>query len=310
MNSSLFWKNFNLGKELEISGAFIYNGLYRLHEIQTSYYDEEIFEVFYNLSVGLERLLKIAIILIEHDENMDQEKFEKSLISHNHLDLLKRVKNKHSINISTQHNELLSLLSNFYKNNRYGRYRLDSVFKPESEKMLLHSFLEKHLNIKIVDDPPFDQNNKFTEFIGKIVKKITTQLFEIISKEAQRLSIYTNEIKSNSKASKIFLSKIFTFENEDILIKELLVFFINAKKDHGLLEYIKKIKPLDFDSSLSQEYIQCFFSREKISDVLDELDALYSLVKNSQDRINALSLIGKSGVCFDLEEDKDCDDDL
>ncbi|HPV20642.1 MAG TPA: hypothetical protein PK102_03300, partial [bacterium] len=76
MNSSLFWKNFNLGKELEISGAFIYNGLYRLHEIQTLYYDEEIFEVFYNLSVGLERLLKIAIILIEHDENMDQEKFE------------------------------------------------------------------------------------------------------------------------------------------------------------------------------------------------------------------------------------------
>jgi len=85
MNKHQAWKNFNLGQELSISGAFIYNGLRRFHEMQELDHTDEIFEFLYNLSVGFERLLKIAVILIEHKDDSNQEALEKSLITHNHL---------------------------------------------------------------------------------------------------------------------------------------------------------------------------------------------------------------------------------
>ena len=82
------WKNFNLGEEVSISGAFIYNGLRRFHEMRILDHTDEIFEVLYNLSVGFERLLKIAVVLLEHEEAIDQDALEKSLITHNHLSLI------------------------------------------------------------------------------------------------------------------------------------------------------------------------------------------------------------------------------
>ena len=41
------WKNFNLGQEVSISGAFIYNGLRRFHEMRILDHTDEIFEVLY-----------------------------------------------------------------------------------------------------------------------------------------------------------------------------------------------------------------------------------------------------------------------
>jgi len=62
-----FWKNIRLGTELQISGSFIYNSLSIFDQMETFYYEEECFEFLYNLSVGIERLMKICIILIEND---------------------------------------------------------------------------------------------------------------------------------------------------------------------------------------------------------------------------------------------------
>ena len=123
----LFWKNFRLGTELQIAGSFIYNAVYALENMETFYYEEECFEFFYKISVGLERLQKTAVILIEHDENQSQEEFEKSLITHNNLALLNRVKKKRKLNPGKQHNKFLALSDNFYNSARYDRYNLSFV---------------------------------------------------------------------------------------------------------------------------------------------------------------------------------------
>lgn len=96
MKTSEFWKNFDLGEELGIAGVFIYNGLRRFHEMRALDYEDEFFEVFYNLSVGLERLLKVAVVLVEHLEDSDQEQFERSLITHSHQALLERIRSTKS----------------------------------------------------------------------------------------------------------------------------------------------------------------------------------------------------------------------
>ncbi len=97
MDKTRSWKNFTLGEELHIAGRFIYNGLRSFHEMNVLHNDDEAFEVLYQLSVGFERLLKVAVILIEHDDTLDQEHFEQSLITHSHLDLLARVTKKASL---------------------------------------------------------------------------------------------------------------------------------------------------------------------------------------------------------------------
>src|SRR5665647_1495631 len=109
MNKHEAWKNFNLGEELSISGAFIYNGLRRFHEMQVLDHADEIFESLYNLSIGLERLLKIAVVLVEHKDDSDQEALEKSLITHNHLELMNRVREHCKLNLGPPHNEFLAL---------------------------------------------------------------------------------------------------------------------------------------------------------------------------------------------------------
>ena len=91
MKSADFWKNFRLGEEVHISGTFIYNGLRRFHELQHFESDDELFEFLYELSVGLERLLKIAIVLFEHSDAADQTQLEKSLITHSHAELTKHL---------------------------------------------------------------------------------------------------------------------------------------------------------------------------------------------------------------------------
>lgn len=88
MKQSQYWQNFELGKELEIACNFIYDSLKNLHEMETLYYETEIFSVSYSLSVGLERILKVSVVLLEYNEETNFSDFEKTLITHNHLDLL------------------------------------------------------------------------------------------------------------------------------------------------------------------------------------------------------------------------------
>jgi hypothetical protein len=70
--------------KLSVAGSFIYNGLRRFYELHQLDYPDD-----------LERLMKIAIILLEHDDAGDQKALEDSLVTHNHQALLVRVQ-KHN----------------------------------------------------------------------------------------------------------------------------------------------------------------------------------------------------------------------
>lgn len=303
MKQSDFWKNFHLGIELDIAGSFIYNGIRRLHEMETIYHESEVFEVLYNLAVGMERALKIAVILIEHNESVDQEEFEKTLITHSHQDLMRRVQVKHDLNLAAPHNEFLVILGSFYKTFRYGRYILDGDLA--AEKKILHRYIEKNLKIKIEDDPPFQvtrNNNRIRKFVGKRVGKLITSLYQVIIQEASRLGIYTHDIRPDSKAAKIFLWGRFDFTDEEVLWKELLIYLLNTRERSGIMEFVKTIEPLPFDPGLTTEYLQCFESEEKKLAVLSELECLYEEVDDVKARIEMLGSICNSSVVFDNDE--------
>ena len=106
---------------------------------------DEIFEFLYNLSVGMERLLKIAVVLFEHGQSKTQEELEKSLITHNHQDLIDRIKVHVSLNLGNPHNEFLGILTNFYRSLRYDRFTLATGTRIGRERDVLCGFLSKRL---------------------------------------------------------------------------------------------------------------------------------------------------------------------
>jgi len=276
--------------------------------MKTLYYEEEIFEVLYNLSVGFERLLKVAVVLIEYDFSTDQEKIEKSLITHSHLDLLARIRKHSQITTSSQHNEFLQLLGVFYKTYRYDRYSLSSVGSHSKEKQRLHEYLEKHLDIEIQDDFPLmvtENSPRIKQFIGKIVGKIAIELYQAVRSAASKKNIFTYEIRYDSKASKIFLAEEFDFTKEDILWKEIVLFLMNTKETTSLIRFLKGICPLEFDPALIPDYLEGLGCDTEKLKIMGELDALYGDISNLHERLEMLRLIGNPNVYFDDDDDEE-----
>lgn len=311
MNKTEFWKTFVLGDELHISGRFMYNGLCSFHEMDTLHYEDEIFEALYNLSVGLERLFKVAVILIEHDEMTDIQKFERGLITHNHQSLFDRIKSKHALKVGPSHNDFLQLLSKFYKTHRYGRYIVNRTLDSGGEKRALHEFISKHLGVEIKDSPPFQvaQNSqRIRRFIGDTVGTLATQVFQIIRTEANRIGIYTFELRSDSKAEKLFVREKFTFDDEEILNRELIIYFINSSHATGHVRLAKEIEPLPFEPGLEDQYIRCMGSYERKLELLDELEALYEDMESPLQRKKLVNVLGDPLVSLDEGTQEEGDD--
>ncbi|WP_373505683.1 hypothetical protein [Aestuariivirga sp.] len=313
MRPDEYWKNFNLGTELDIAGRFLFNGLQAFHEMEHFAAEEDSFEFLYSVAVGIERLLKIAIILTEHDTAADQEAFEKSLITHTHQELVLRLRAKHNLTYPVRENEFIALLGRFYKSQRYGRYSINSVYAPAQERKELVKFLETHLDVKI-DVSGFltvtPNERKYRKFMGKVVSKIVNPVHQIVENEARRLNIYTYEIDYRSKASKIFLSKKFDFEDEDILQAELMAYFLSREACGPNAQLIRDlIKPLPFDPALEGEYLAALRSDRKKITVLDELVSHYEDVTNFKERRELLEASTLENLTYGVEvEDEDTED--
>lgn len=300
MNTSEYWKNFSLGTELEISGAFIYNGLKQINVLKNYEYPEDVFEVSYNLSVGFERLMKIVIILTEQQDYTNQEALEKS-IKHHNLDCLRnRIEINHHLELNDIQKEFLMLLTVFYKKHRYDRFNFNTSNNYTKDKDSFIEFLCKKLDIKTNNEGPFDtfkNTNQIKSFLVKIISKITIKLYEIIEIKARELNIYTYDLRPNGKAYRIFMYEDFNFELQNVLKKELLIALINSKNSK-FIEFIKKIKPVPFDVQDENEIISLLLSDNNLSDYFDALETYYDEMEDKKERFNRLELIGKKGIEF------------
>ena len=308
MNPSDFWKNFRLGEEIHISGTFIYNGLRRFHELRKLDFADELFEFLYELSVGLERLLKIAVVLYEHTDTIDQRKLEKSLITHTHLDLVARLHKHVELRLGTTHNDLLSLLGTFYKSLRYDRFALTSAYEGKKEAKAICGLLAKHLQAEFPGEDSFfgtDNNDQYRKFIQRTVLKIAREVYRVIKDRARQINLYTYELRNGSKAESVFLREV-DIADEDILWKELLIFFMNVKADTGYLQFLRGTPPLEFDPALVPDYLDCFKSDSSKASVMDELEHHYGEMDRDErnERLQRMGVIGAPNVFFGDDNDE------
>lgn len=286
---------------------FIYNGLRRYHEMKCLDFTEELFEFLYDLSVGIERLLKIAVVLFEHCDSIDQDELEKSLITHNHLELFSRLRKHVPINLGQPQIELLSLLSTFYKSHRYDRFSLSSVYDAKKERRAITSWIGKHLQIEFPEEPSFfgtANEDRYRKFVRRTTLSVSKILYKIIEERARSINLYTYELRHGSKAESVFLREI-DISDEDVLWKELLVFFMNTESSSGYLDFLRGITPLDFDPELTGDYLECFQSDAGKALVMDELEHLYSeMEEDTGERLKLMQVIGAPNVHFDSDDEE------
>lgn len=307
-NNNYFWKNFKLGTELHIAGNFIYDALYDIDQLEYFNYADECFNILYKLSIGIERLEKIAIILLEHNNKINQEELKKSLITHNHIDLIGRIIKKHKLSLGKPHTKFLNLLSTFYKSTRYDRYNPDSAYRPNQDQFQLVDYIQKSLDINIDYKSiifPTEVNGKIKNFLGRVIIKITDQLYTIISEASTKLNMYTYEIRYGSKAFKIFISKEINFEREHMLQSEILIFLLN-RTNSDFHKYIKEIDALNFDEGDIYSYIKSLLNIHRSYETIGDMDVLYKEQnKYSKERHDFLTAIEKGNIYFgEIPEDE------
>ena len=306
-NVHYYWKNFRLGTELQAAGSFIYNALFCLENMQSFYWEHECFEFLYNLSVGIERLEKISIIMLEHNDSVDQAAFEKSLITHSHQDLIQRVKKKaRGFSVNKQGNLLLEQLQHFYNSARYDSYNLSSVYKPIKYQEDLVKFVSTELKIEIKNEGLFTTpiDDRMRKFLGKVISKLAVSFYKLITAEAHRLNMYTYEIVSESKGFKIFIAQEYDFIAERRMQREVFLYLHKKMEDSGVKRLINQMEPVEFGQLSVQQYLQSMFSYHGDRQVMDELETIEEDERSPKSRIDNIMVIGTDATIF-IDDDDD-----
>lgn len=171
----------------------------------------------------------------------------------------------------------------------------------------LCDLLSKHLKVDIPRNTfPFctENKNQYRRFIQRMVLKISKTIYEIVWNRASVLNLYTYELRHGSKAETVFLGNV-DISDEDVLWKELLIFFMNTKSTSGYLEFLRGITPLDFDPELADDYLNCFQSDAAKALVIDELEHHYEELEEKGKRLELMGVIAAPNVVFDSQEDEE-----
>lgn len=303
MTPTQYWQNFELGKELDVACGFLYDGLRNLRDMRDFREEADIFPVLYNLSVGLERLLKVGVVLVEFAEGTDMTAFGKDLRTHNHGELMRRVRALAPVNLSPCHNEFIALLVTFYTSHRYDRFTAATVFESGKDKAAFLAFLKKYLAIDVADDGflVYPRNTpRIRAFVGKVLRHIALQLYDIIKTAAQAKRLYTHELRNGGKAAKLLLEEDFSFVSDDLAWKELLLFLLNTKRRSKHRRFLKSIRPLDLDIADLPDFLSVLRG-EVQSAVAEQVETAWEDLDGpaKKERLKVLPLIGESGVFFD-----------
>lgn len=90
------------------------------------------------------------------------------------------------------------------------------------------------------------------------------------------------------------------------VLKEFLVYLRNTKDTNAVLRYMEKIKPLDMDISLLNDYMSKLVIGNVPQFLIDEVETLYLENEYSVDRMREVGLIGDTNVLFEIGEVFEC----
>ncbi len=308
------YKNFNMVTELDIAGEFIYDGIHELNQMEVINQDSMLFSFLYHVSVGLERLQKIVVVLWKKVELDTHDEFEKSLITHSHIALSERICKNTNVKMNNRENDFLQMLTNFYKSARYNRFNLESQYSREQE--MLVEFIEKYISLDKIQYHFMTNkiliSNDVKELFGRVIGGISKRYYQLVYEGCAKNQTFAYELRSGSKAEKIFLSNYPKNSlqrqkmDESVVLKELLVYIRNSKDSNSFTRFFDEIEPLELDIGLLNEYI-CEICKGVVPQFLiDEVEYLYGENGYSVERLEMVDAIGNTDIMFDMQDIHQC----
>ena len=309
------YKNFNMVVELDIAGEFIYNGIHEIYRVSHFANDGSTFTALYDTSVGIERLQKIVYVLWGMDDYVDEKEFEKSLITHSHTDLrdkIIRLVNAKGENLEfcSRENAFFNILDSFYNHARYMRFNVEGDWNAELK--LLRKFAEDNdlidQSMDLCQENYMIVSEKFKEIIGRTIGSIAHKYYRLIKEGSNRNTTYTYELRSGSKAEKVFAGEYKKNSlmreqlDEGVAFKELLVFFRKMQHKNAFIKFIDEIEPLDFDPGLLVEYLETVIKGDIPQTLIDDVEYMYGENGYSSDRIMLMDAFANSNVWYEYPE--------
>jgi len=304
-------KNFNMGIEIDIAGTFLYNGMKELNRIQVFSDESEIFYFLYQIAVGIERLQKVLLVMLEELTQENADSFEESLRNsrHHHGFLHERILEKCKISFNKREICFLALLDDFYNNDRYIHFSISG--RSSACQTSLCQFIKSHSPESNLEEHSITNdivNNKsIRSMFGCIVGTIAKKYYEAIKDEAYHQNLYTYELRYESPAQKILLPDFRknsfqeqTF-NEQIALKEFIIYLVNTKDMDPFFKHLKGIDPLDFDIALVNEHLEALCKGIISQSLVDEVESMYDDLESKKKRLDVLYPIGNTD-CFFQDE--------
>lgn len=256
-----------MANELDVAGEFIYAAIDIFNKMNN--FDQVGDNFFlYHLAVGIERVQKILLVIINDVERDEIEDFLEKIKSHNHIMLHGKIKEKVNISFSKEQNDLLNLLSEFYNAERYARFNFFSYnFK---DRDLLTEYVQKYcknisFDYSLCKKIPLN-TDEVKEFFGRVIGRLCQKYYKLIEEESRNRNIYCYELRYNSAAERVFCgnedkgSYQKKIDKEKRAIKELLLYLRSPQEMNKFIVYI---------NNCSKNY--CCLRRKFMADKLEDL---------------------------------------
>ena len=170
-----------MANELDVAGEFIYAAIDKFNKMNNFDQVGDNFFFLYHLAVGIERVQKILLVIINDVERDEIEDFLEKIKSHNHMMLHGKIKEKVNISFSKEQNDLLNLLSEFYNAERYARFNFFSYnFK---DRDLLTEYVQKYcknisFDYSLCKKTPLN-TDEVKEFFGRVIGRLCQKYYKL-----------------------------------------------------------------------------------------------------------------------------------
>ena len=307
MDSIWLFKNFNMGRELEVAGEFLYESAKRAMAIKYFFSEFEINSILYNGSVGIERLQKILYCLYVVNKEDDLKKPDKCLLGHNHLELHSKIQKLVDCGFTKKHTCILGAFQDYYKDYRYGNYEIGT--KKMVSGLMIRIF--KNCDNKADFNEPMTsfEQEKFVRFYINALGEMARKYYKLIAEKASELNMYTYELDSLSAAARVFWAsegkKLYDeLIIERLAVKEFLIYLTKKEVDTGTFKIIDEIEPLEYDPAMINDFVSELVNGKVDDSLIEFTEALYAEIgiKQLKDRKTLVDLLGNRNVFF--EDDK------
>lgn len=296
--------NYSLVREVEIAGVQIWKAIEDIDRVSipksgSSVIVDYLFTSLYQAAQGIERLLKIVIeLMVYRDEPTDRQRVDGLLMGHNypgmyHFILERRQKPP----FGKQERKLIDLLSEFYNDARYVRFRYN-----EDHIMELNLFQEFGRDL---EEDTFDDRVKHR--YGKALGTAAHRLYRLIFNLSRELNIYVYELNSESVAN-FSLNDYYKddlyglFKDVENSKRELLWYALTKGKELRITAAGREFEALPFEEEGPQQVFEELIrnrnsGRSIYEFVSPQYDDLVDEDKEKwKERLRFIGLVGNSRV--------------